>query len=233
MNRGTTGLPVHHQLPEFTQTHVHRVGDAIKPSHPLLSPFPPVPNPSQHQSLFQWVNSSHEVAKVLEFQLHQIPSKKEEREESILAERMCTWDVYYLPQAQDQLKLMIRKLLFFSRVWLFAAPCPAACQSSLSFTISQSLLKIMFIESKLSSNHLLQCHPLLLLPSIFPSVRVISNESAFHIRRPKYWSFGFSIHPSNDYSGLISSKTDWSDLLAVQHGSSKTKYCLYFYYSWP
>ena len=69
MNRSTPGLPIHHQLPEFTQTHVHRVSDAIQPSHPLSSPSPPAPNPSQHQSLFQWVNSSHEVAKVLEFQL--------------------------------------------------------------------------------------------------------------------------------------------------------------------
>ena len=69
MNRSTPGLPVHHQLPEFTQTHVHRVGDAIQPSHPLSSPSPPAPNPSQHQGLFQWVKSSHEVAKVLEFQL--------------------------------------------------------------------------------------------------------------------------------------------------------------------
>ena len=69
MNCSMAGLPVHHHLPEFTQTHVHRVGDATQPSHPLWSPFPPAPNPSQHQSLFQWVNSSHEVAKVLEFQL--------------------------------------------------------------------------------------------------------------------------------------------------------------------
>ena len=69
MNRSTPGLPVHHQLPDFTQTHVHRVGDAIQLSHPLLSPSPPAPNPSQHLSLFQWVNSSHEVAKLLEFQL--------------------------------------------------------------------------------------------------------------------------------------------------------------------
>ena len=69
MNRSTPGLPVHHQLPEFTQTHIHWVSDAIQPSHPLSSPSPPAPNPSQHQSLFQWVNSSHEVAKVLEFQL--------------------------------------------------------------------------------------------------------------------------------------------------------------------
>ena len=71
MNRSTPGLPVHHQLPEFTQTHVRRVSDAIHPSHPLLSPSPPAPNPSQHQNLFQWVNSSHEVAKALEFQLQQ------------------------------------------------------------------------------------------------------------------------------------------------------------------
>ena len=69
MNRSTPGLPVHHQLPEFTETHVHRVSDAIQPSHPLSFPSPPAPNPSQHQSLFQWINSSHEVAKVLEFQL--------------------------------------------------------------------------------------------------------------------------------------------------------------------
>ena len=69
MNHSTPGLPVHHQLPEITQTHAHRVGDAIQPSHPLLSPYPPAPNPSQHQGLFQWVNSFHEVAKILEFQL--------------------------------------------------------------------------------------------------------------------------------------------------------------------
>ena len=72
INRSTPGLPVHHQLPEFTQPHVHRVGDAIQPSHPLSSPSPPAPNPSQHQGLFQWVNSSHEVAKVLEFQLQHL-----------------------------------------------------------------------------------------------------------------------------------------------------------------
>ena len=76
INRSTPGLPVHHQLPEFTETHVHRVSDAIQPSHPLSSPSPPAPNPSQHQSLFQWVSSSHEVAKVLEFQLSISPSKE-------------------------------------------------------------------------------------------------------------------------------------------------------------
>ena len=76
MNCSTTGLPVHHQLPEFTQTHIHRVGDVIQPSHPLSSPSPPAPNPSQHQSLFQWVNSSHEVAKYWSFSFSIIPSKE-------------------------------------------------------------------------------------------------------------------------------------------------------------
>ena len=79
MNHSMSGLPVHHQLPEFTQTHVHRVGDTIQPSHPLSSPSPPAPNPSQHQSLFQWVNSSHEVAKVLEFQLQHYSLKRNPR----------------------------------------------------------------------------------------------------------------------------------------------------------
>ena len=94
----------------------------------------------------------------------------------------------------------------------------AALPTSLSFTISWSLLKLMFIESVMLSNHLIVCHPLLLLPSIFPSIRVSSNESAVRIRWPKYWSFSFSfnISPSNEYSGLISFKMDWLDLLAVQ-----------------
>ena len=89
-------------------------------------------------------------------------------------------------------------------------------QVSLSFIISQSLLKLMSIESVMPSNHLILCHPLLLLPSVFPTIRVFSNESALHIMWPKYWSFHFIISPSNEYSGLISSRTDWCDLLAVQ-----------------
>ena len=93
-------------------------------------------------------------------------------------------------------------------------PQTAACQASLSSTISQSLLKLMSIEMVMPSNHLVLCHPLLLLPSAFPSVRGFSNESALPIRWPKYWSF--SISPSNEYSGLISIKIDWFDLLAVQ-----------------
>ena len=91
-----------------------------------------------------------------------------------------------------------------SHVWLFATPCTAACQASLPITNSQSLLKLMSIESVMPSNHLILCCPLLLLPSIIPSIRVFSNESTLHIRWPKYWSFIFSISPSSEYSGLIS-----------------------------
>ena len=103
-----------------------------------------------------------------------------------------------------------------SHVQLFATPWTAAPQASLSFTVSQSLLKLMSIESVMSSNHLILCRPLLLLPSIFTSIRVFSSESALRIRWPKYWSFSFSISPSNKYSGLVSFRIDWFDLLAVQ-----------------
>ena len=103
-----------------------------------------------------------------------------------------------------------------SRVRLFATPWTAARQASLSNTNSQSSLKLMSIESVMPSNHLILCHPLLLLPSIPPSIRVFSNESALRIRRPKDWSFSFNISPSNEYSGLISFRMDWLDLLAVQ-----------------
>ena len=90
------------------------------------------------------------------------------------------------------------------------------CQTSLSFTISWSLLKLMSIESVMPSHHLILCHPLLLLPSMFPSIRVFSNELVLHIKWTKYCSFSFSISPFNEYSGLISFKVDWFDLLAVQ-----------------
>ena len=95
-------------------------------------------------------------------------------------------------------------------------PWTAARQASLFVTNSQSLLKLMSIESVMPSNHLILCHPLLLLPSILPSIRVFSNNSTFHMRWPKYWSFSFSISPSNEHSGLISFKIDWLDLLVVQ-----------------
>ena len=99
-----------------------------------------------------------------------------------------------------------------SRVRLFATPWTAACQASLSSIISQSLLKLISTESMMPSNHLILCCPLLLLPSIFPSIRVFSNESALHIRGPKYWIFSFSISPSNEYSGLISFRINWFNL---------------------
>ena len=103
-----------------------------------------------------------------------------------------------------------------SRVQLFVTPWITACQPSLSITNSRSTPKPMSIELVMASNHLIPCRPLLLLPSIFPSIRVFSNESALHIRWPKYWSFSFNISPSNEHPGLISFKMDWLDLLAVQ-----------------
>ena len=115
-----------------------------------------------------------------------------------------------------------------SHVQLFAVPWTAARQTSLSFTICWGLLKVMSIMSVMPSNHLILCHPLLLLPSIFPSIRVFFSESVHHIRWPNYWSFSFTISPSNEYSGLISFRIDWFDLAVprtlkslLQHHSSK------------
>ena len=141
---------------------------------------------------------------------------------------------------------MIRLLIFFlwdefssvAQSCLFMTPWVAAHQASMSITNSRSLLKFMSIEL-VSSNHLILCHPLLLPPSIFPSIRVFSNESVLRIRWPKYWSFSFSISPSNEHSGLMSFRMDWLDLLAVQgtlksliqHHSPKTSilWCLAFF----
>ena len=117
-----------------------------------------------------------------------------------------------------------------SCVWIFAIPWTAAWQASLSITNSQSLLKLMSIESVMPSNHLMLCSPLLFPSSLFPSIRVFSDESALRIRWPKYWSFSFSISPSKEYSVLISFMIDWLDLVTVQrtlksllqHHSSKT-----------
>ena len=103
-----------------------------------------------------------------------------------------------------------------SRVWFFVTPWTAAHQASLSITNCQSLLKLTSIDMGMPSNHLILCRPLLLLPSIFPSIRVFSTESVLHIRWPKYWNFSFGISPPNEYSGLISYRMDCLDLLAVQ-----------------
>ena len=102
-----------------------------------------------------------------------------------------------------------------SHIWLFATPWTAAHQAFLSFTTTQSLLKLMSIESVMPSTHLILCHPLL-LPSLFPSIRAFSNELALHIRWPKYWTFSLNLSPSGEYSGLISFRIDWFDLLTVQ-----------------
>ena len=136
--------------------------------------------------------------------------------------------------------VLLPLLLFsFSYFQLFATPWATACQASLSFTFSWSLLKLMSVESVMLPNHLILCRPLLLMLSVFPSIRIFSNELALCIRWPKYWSFSFSISPSNEYLGLISFRIDWFDLLAVQgtlkgllqHHSSKTLilHCLAFF----
>ena len=127
------------------------------------------------------------------------------------------------------LQVQFSSVQSLSRVQLFPTPRMAARYASLSITNSWSLLRLMSIELVMPSNHLILCHPLLLLPSILPSIRVFSSESVLHIRWPKYWSFSFSISPSDEYSGLISFRMDWLDLLAVQgtlkslfqHSSSK------------
>ena len=131
-----------------------------------------------------------------------------------------------------------RSVPSLSCVLLFANPWTAAHQASLSITNSQGLLKLMSVELVMPSNHLIFCCPLLLLPSIFSSIRVFSSESVLHTRWPKYWSFSFSINPSNEYSGLISFRMDWLDLLAVQstlksllqHHSSKASIHIH---TWP
>ena len=117
---------------------------------------------------------------------------------------------------QEPILVELSSVQSLSCVQLFATPWTAAHQASLSITNSWSLLKLMAIESVMPSNHLILCRPLLLLPSIFSSIRIFSDESVLRIRWPKYWSFSFSISPSNDYSGLISFRMDWLALLAVQ-----------------
>ena len=121
-------------------------------------------------------------------------------------------------KCMEQYIVVVVVVQSLSHIRLFVTPWTVAHQASLSFTNTKSLLKLMFIESVMPSNHLVLCHPLLLLPSTFPSIRVFSNESLLHIRWAKYWSFSFSfsISPSDEYSGFISLKIDWFDLLAVQ-----------------
>ena len=144
-----------------------------------------------------------------------------------------SWHLFYVespnPRARIVFLFSLVAVQLLSCVWLFATPWTAALQTSLSFTISCSLHKLLSTESVMPSNPLILCRPFLFLPSIFPSIRVFSSKSALPIRWPKYWSFSFSISPSSEYSGLISFRIDWFDLLAVhrtlksllQHHSSK------------
>ena len=125
-------------------------------------------------------------------------------------------NVVTLISASNKSNLKVVVIQSLSCVQLFATPQSAACQASLSFTISQSWLRFMFTELVMLSNHLILCHPLLLLPSIFLSIRVFSSELALHIRWPKYQSFSFSISPSSEYAGLTSFRIDWFDFFAVQ-----------------
>ena len=132
-----------------------------------------------------------------------------------------TWKIqnkvtYYSTICYNYFSVQFSSVQSFSRVQLFAIPWTTACQASLSITNSRSLPKHMSIESVMPSNNLILSCPLLFLPSIFPSIRVFSNESAFCIRWPKYWSFSFNISPFNEHPGLITFRMDWLDLLAVQ-----------------
>ena len=132
----------------------------------------------------------------------------------------CNWKLIAwlrkYSQLTDYSASVSQSVQSISRVQLFVTPWTAACQASLSITNSQGLPKLMSIELVMPSNHLILCCPLLLLPSIFPSIRAFSSESFLHIKWPNYWSFSFSINPYNEYPGLISFRMDWLDLLEVQ-----------------
>ena len=155
---------------------------------------------------------------------------------------LTCWGSHRLSQRNSDVRLefsyislIVLVVQLISHAQLFVTPWTSAGQASLSFTVSQDLLKLMSIELVMPSNHLIFCHPLLQLPSIFPSIRVFSNESVLCIRGPKYWSFSFSISPSNEYSGLISFRIDWFDFLVaqgdlkslLQHHSSKASILRY------
>ena len=131
----------------------------------------------------------------------------------VLSQHVCL--LHFSMNVKDRSLTQFSSVQSLSHFWLFVTPWTAARQASLFITNSQSLLKLMSIELVMPSNHLILCHTLL-LPSILPSIRVFSSESVLHIRWPKYWSFSFNISPSNEYSGLISFRIDWFDLLAVQ-----------------
>ena len=228
MDCSTPGLHVHRQLPEFAQTHIHWVGDAIQPSHPLSSPSSPAFNLSQHQGLFKWVSFSHQVAKVLECQLQHQSFQWIFRTDFL---RDGLVGSSYNPRdSQESSPIPQFKSINSSALSLLYGPTlcdPMDCSMPV-FPVLHHLPEFAqahvhwfyLMDSSCPSNHLILC-PLLLLPSMFLSIRVFSNESALCIRWPKYWSFSFSIRPSSEHPGLMSFRMDWLDLLAV-HGTLKS-----------
>ena len=196
-NCSTPGLPAQHQPLETTKTHVHRVGDAIKSSHPLSSPPPTALNPSEHYDLFQRGNSSQKVAKLLEFpfqhQSFQWKLRADRLQDGLVGSSFCPKvfsnnTVHKHKFSHSQLSSQSNSHI---HTWLLIKPS------------NQPKLKCNMIRERRKS----------IPPSIFPRIRVFSSESAFPIRWPKYWSFSFSIGPSSEYSGLISVRIDWFELL--------------------
>ena len=185
------GFPVLHYLPEFSQTHVHWAGDAIRPSCPL---------PRGRDALCFCHQSFQALGSFPVSWVFASSGQSIRTSASASSFQWISWGVQFSRSAVSD----------------SATPWTAERQASLSITNSWSLLKPMSIESVMPSHHLILCHPLLLPPSVFPSIRVFSNESALCIRWPKYWSFRFNINPSNEHPGLISFRMDWLDLLAVQ-----------------
>ena len=146
--------------------------------------------------------------------MKELPIKEEEKGSYGSTHESCF--IFFLKKISLNRIILFSSVQSFDYVQLFVTPWTIACQASLFIANSWSLLKLMSIESVMPSNHLIFCHSLFLLPSIFPSIRIFSNESVLHFRWPKYWSFSFSISPSNEYSELISFRMDWVDLLTVQ-----------------
>ena len=202
-------------------THVNWVGDALLLSYPLV-PFSSCPQSFPTSGSFPMSSLFTSDGQ----------STGASASALVLPMNIQGWLPYWVTESSSSLQSL-------SPVWLFVISWTTALQASLSITNSWSLLKLMLIELMMPSNHLILCCPFLLLPSIFPSIRVFSNESVLSIMWPKYWSFSFHISPSNEYAGLISFKIDWFDLLAVQgtlksllqHHSSKASSALSLLYS--
>ena len=239
------GLPVHHELPKLAQIHVHRVRDAIKPSHPLSSPSPPAFNLSQHQGLFNESVLCIRWPRVLEFQLQH---QSFQWISGLISSRI---DLFDLLEVQGTLKSILQvhspsllqdhsskvSILCCSPFFIVQLSHPYISSVQFSHSVMSDSLQphglqharlpwpsptpggysnSKSIELVMPSNHLILCCPRLLPSSIFPSIRVFSSESALHIRWPKCWSFNFNISPSSEHPGLIFFRMDWLDLLAVQ-----------------